>query len=60
MDAEWIIHDHLGRVVTRIQDRFAKGYNNITFENDQLSAGIYYYTLKAKEFTETKNMIILD
>ena len=60
MDAELIIHDHLGRVVTRIQDRFAKGYNNITFENDQLSAGIYYYTLKAKEFTETKNMIILD
>jgi PKD repeat protein len=60
MDAELIIHDHVGRVVTRIQDRFAKGYNSITFENDQLSAGVYYYTLKAKDFTETKNMIILD
>lgn len=60
MDAELIIHDHVGRVVIRVQDRFAKGYNSITFENDQLSAGVYYYTLKAKEFTKTKNMIILD
>ena len=58
MDAEVIIHDHLGRELQRIQDRFVKGYNQVNFDRNNLSSGIYYYTLKAKDFTATKKMIV--
>lgn len=60
MDAEVIIHDHLGRVIDRISGYYDRGYNQVVWNRANAQSGVYYYTLKTKDYTATKNMILLD
>ena len=52
------------RVKTLIKNHRAAGYSSIQWDatNDlgqQVSAGLYIYTIKAESFSDTKKMILL-
>lgn len=58
MEATIIIYNQLGQPVKQYKDTYTKGVNEIVFMTDQLTSGIYYYTLKSNGFTATKTMIL--
>jgi len=54
------VYDILGNEVSILVDsELAPGRYNVTFNADQITSGIYFYTLKADSFIETKKMILL-
>ena len=56
------VYDLLGREVETLVNEFRQpGYYNSQFSilNYKLPSGIYYYTLKAGDYIETKKMILL-
>jgi endo-1,4-beta-xylanase len=56
------IYDQLGREVTTLVNEFQDaGINNAQFSivNSQLSSGLYFYTLRAGNFMQTKKMILI-
>ncbi|GJM33130.1 MAG: hypothetical protein DHS20C18_21310 [Saprospiraceae bacterium] len=59
MDIVLTIHDNLGRVIKEIKGGFITGKNEVTLEDLHLEGGVYYYTLKAGNFADTKSMVIL-
>lgn len=55
-----IVYDMLGREVQIIDSGFkGAGYYSIIFDASKLSSGIYFYRIKAGNYTETKKMLIL-
>ncbi|MDF1698147.1 MAG: HYR domain-containing protein [Saprospiraceae bacterium] len=55
------VFDVTGKVITRIQRKFEKGYNQITLDRTQLRAsGVMYYQLEAGEYFASKKMIMID
>jgi hypothetical protein len=38
---------------------YLPGLHSVTFDESLLSMGIYYYTIKAKDFVQTKKMILI-
>jgi hypothetical protein len=54
------VFDLLGREVTvLIENQLAKGTHRVEFEDMNLAGGIYFYQLRAGDFTRTKRMILL-
>ena len=54
------IYDALGREVTTLVNEVkSPGNYEVSFDANKLASGIYYYRLKAGDFTETKKMILL-
>ena len=54
------IYDLLGRVVkTLVNESKSAGSYNINFNASGISSGIYYYTIKANSFIETKKLVVL-
>ncbi|HSR17036.1 MAG TPA: glycosyl hydrolase family 18 protein [Ignavibacteriaceae bacterium] len=54
------VYDLLGREVEKLADKnMAAGIYSIDFNASNLSGGVYFYTLKAGEFFQTKKMIYL-
>lgn len=54
------IYDVLGNeVVTLIDDELSAGNHKIEFNASSLSSGVYFYTLTAGEFTDTKKLLLL-
>ena len=56
------IYDELGREIVTLVNEFKQAgtyYSQFSILNSQLPSGIYFYTLKAGEFMETKKMILL-
>jgi len=54
------IYDVSGKVIRTFNDNFAKGYNEITVNSDELSAnGMLYYRLESANHTATRKMIIV-
>ena len=54
------VYDVLGRMVTTLVNKAqAPGNYSVEFNATKLPAGIYFYNLKAGEFSETKKMILL-
>ena len=54
------VYDILGReVATLVNRKQAPGKYSVQFDASKLSSGIYFYTLRAGEFTATKKMILM-
>jgi DNA-binding beta-propeller fold protein YncE len=54
------IYDLLGNEVAVLVDEFRQaGSFEVTFDASQLSTGVYFYTLKAGSFIETKKLILM-
>jgi Secretion system C-terminal sorting domain/Outer membrane protein Omp28 len=46
-------------VKTLVEGNHKRGEYNIYFDGSELSSGVYFYTLRADKFTETKKMILV-
>ncbi len=54
------IYDITGRLVkTLVNEVENSGSHKITFDGSRLASGVYFYTLNAGNFTQTKKMILL-
>jgi len=54
------VYDILGRkVTTLVNEEKSSGKYNVKFNADKLSGGIYLYTLRTKDFVQTKKMILI-
>ncbi len=56
------VYDMLGREVTKLVDEYQQaGSHNSQFSilNSQFSSGIYFYTIRAGNFIETKKMVLM-
>ena len=54
------VYDVLGNeIATLVNEEKAAGKYEIDFNASKLSSGVYFYTLKAGAFSETKKMILL-
>jgi hypothetical protein len=54
------IYDILGREVkTLVNEKQSAGSYSVSFNADKLASGIYFYTLRAGNFVQTKKMILL-
>jgi hypothetical protein len=54
------IYDVLGReVATLVDEEKPAGNYEILFDGSNLTSGIYFYTLKAEGFSETKKMLLI-
>ena len=60
LEAAIIVQDQFGRTIQTIQQSLKAGMNSVELNRNQLSAGIYYYTVKAGEFTATKRMLVIE
>jgi hypothetical protein len=59
-DVSLKIYDVTGSLVAVYLDGFVKaGYYNAEIDGSNLSSGVYFYTLRAKDFVETKKMILV-
>jgi hypothetical protein len=54
------VFDVLGNIVsTLINGKISKGIHTVNFNGSDLTSGIYFYTIKAGEFSDTKKMVLL-
>jgi len=55
-----VVFDVLGREIRTLINEFKKAGNyKVEFDASSLSSGIYFYQLQAKEFTQTKKLILM-
>lgn len=59
MDAQLVIHDELGREVQRINGWYQQGRNYVELTTGELAPGVYRYSLQTRDFSDTKNMVII-
>jgi len=54
------IYDILGRMVKELVNEFKdKGVYSVTFDGTGLASGVYFYTIEAGTFKETKKMVLV-
>jgi len=54
------VYDVLGReIVTLVNEEKPAGKYRINFDSVGLKSGVYFYQLKAKNFSEKKKMILI-
>lgn len=55
-----IVYDALGREIKRLVEEFKEpGYYTIDFDASNLNSGVYFYTLRVNNYTQTKQMILV-
>ena len=59
MDVVMVFHNHLGEVVKQVNIQGVKGMNKMNLSQLNMGSGVYYYSLKAGAFTDTKSMVIV-
>ena len=59
-EASLTIRDAKGQLIRAIEGNYARGYNNVTIERDDLPTGVLYYTLESGDYTATRRMIIIE
>ncbi|MEM9919300.1 MAG: T9SS type A sorting domain-containing protein, partial [Bacteroidota bacterium] len=65
MTAKIVVYDLAGRISYEFSDNFEKGYNEWGLNRGEIglgnmSAGVYYYSLIAKDFKATRRMIVIE
>ena len=59
-DVTITLYDVLGKELQIVYSSFTNaGYHEITFDGSRLASGVYYYRIKAGDFTDTKKLILL-
>ncbi len=54
------VYDLLGKeVATLVNEELQSGYHQVNFNAKDLSGGVYFYTIKAGSFTNTKKLVLL-
>lgn len=54
------VYDILGRkVATLVNTKLSSGSYEVTFTADNLSSGVYFYTIQAGEFSDSKIMVLM-
>jgi choice-of-anchor B domain-containing protein len=54
------VHDIIGRQVAALTDGYeTAGEHTINYDASRLPSGVYFYTLKTEEFSDTKKMTLL-
>ena len=54
------VYDILGRhIQTLVSGAVPAGYNSITFDAKALAGGVYFYRLRAGDFTDTRYMVLV-
>ncbi len=54
------VYNILGQRVTTLKDEFmSAGNHNVTWHDDQIASGVYFYRLQTEEFTQTRKMTLL-
>jgi nitrite reductase/ring-hydroxylating ferredoxin subunit len=54
------VHDESGRhIATMVDGHFEAGQHTVRFDASALTAGVYFYTLHAGRYTESKRMVLL-
>ncbi len=54
------VYDVLGReVMTLVNDMMKPGNYNVQFDASALSSGVYFYTINAGDFADTKKMLFV-
>ncbi len=54
------VFDVLGNeVATLVENDMNRGVHNVTFDATNIASGIYFYSITAGEFTQTKKMILM-
>ena len=52
--------DHIGQRITVLLDIDQEaGYHTVVFEGRGLATGVYFYRLRAGDFTETRKLVLL-
>ncbi len=57
MNVKMIIHDNSGKTVSVVEQDFVKGLNEYEFNAQNLTKGVYYYTISAGKDTKTSRML---
>lgn len=58
-DYELVIYNILGQVVERFENSADAGYVKIEWDASKYASGVYFYRLRAGEFSGTKKMVLL-
>ena len=54
------VHDILGNEIsTLVSEEMEAGEYKAEFSSNELSSGVYFYTIIAREFTKTRKMLVL-
>ena len=60
MDVEIAVYDMLGQRVGEVINGYnTAGTHHAFFSGDNLSTGVYYYTIRAGSFTASRKMMLL-
>jgi hypothetical protein len=59
-EATLTISNAEGRVIRRLSQEFAKGFNTVTLQRAELEAGILFYQLDTPMHSATKKMIVVE
>jgi hypothetical protein len=55
-----VVYDAIGNEVTVLVNKFEKsGKHSVQFNASNLSSGVYFYTIKAGDFTSTKKLVLM-
>lgn len=58
--AKLVVYDALGNLITvLLNQELSTGNYSVDFDGTELSSGIYYYKLTAKDFTQVKKLVLM-
>ena len=59
-DVELTVYNILGqRVATLVNDHKQAGHHKVTFDAGNLASGVYFYRIRAGEFTDTRKLTLI-
>ena len=54
------VYDLLGRLVKTLVNEFREaGYYTVTFDGSGLASGVYFYTIEAGNYKNSKKMVLI-